>query len=201
MIGRIKKWFWHNQVFHSRGQQVKFWIRVSAKFTLILNLLFLGTMVFLFVNVFGVPNAIDADHGEDIRSVYIDDSDVDVLREKYDEDLEKGFCVYGSYSRYSVQIEDVVHNSDPMIQDEGSIRFNCIDETVERLPELVNNESYYLIGNIHTHPEYAKLSRPDAFTFGVTNMFQETFGVYNGVELEFFTSRSLSYGLDKYVED
>lgn len=201
VIGRIKKWFWHNKVFYSRGQQVKFWSRVLVRFSLILNVVVLAVAGFLFLNVFGVPNDFGSSHDEDRRSVYISDSDLKAVETVYDEDLEKGFCLYGSYSRYSIQVEDAVYVYNPEVQTDSSISFSCFEQTVERLPKLVNNDSYYLIGNIHTHPEYARLSRPDAFVFGATSMLMETFGIYNGEELKFFTSRSLSYGLDKYVED
>lgn len=170
------------------------------RFTLVslLSIILIG--VFLFVNIFGLPNGVSPGHDNDSRSVFIEDSEIDVIREKYDSDLEKGFCLYGDYSNDSIRVRDVVHDDNPVSQNKHSISFNCIDETVERLPKLVNDDSYRLIGNVHTHPRYAKLSRPDAFTFGSFSLFQEAFGIYNGDELEFFTSRSLSYGLEKHVK-
>lgn len=201
MIGRIRDWLWRERFFNSRFEELRFWLGVYVRFLFVLGVVAFAVVGYLFVNIFGVPGVPGSSHGEDTRSVYISDSDLKAVETVYDKDMEKGFCLYGSYSRYSIQVEDVVYVYNPEVQTEDSIRFDCVEQTKERLPKLLNNDSYYLIGNIHTHPDNARLSRPDAFIFGYLNVFQETFGVYNGERLEFFTSRSLSYGLEKYVED
>lgn len=202
LIGRIKKWFWHDRVFYSRGQKFKFWSIVLYKLSSILSVVFIVSVSALFVGVFDLPDISKTGHNLDDKSVEVPESELLKVKSKYDSSLEKGFCVYGYAHGEDIRVEEIVHDNEPLVQKEDRVSFLCIDETIDRLPRLMTSR-YSLVGNIHTHPNHsrAKLSRGDAFAFGGLWSVQDTFGVYNGDSLEFFSPSSLSYGLDMYVEE
>ena len=201
-IGKIRKLFWHDRVFYSRGQKVKFWSKVLYKLSSILSVVFIVTASALFVGVFDLPNISNTGHDLDDRVVEVSESELQVVKSEYDSSLEKGFCVYGYANGENISVKEIVHDNEPLVQEKDRVSFLCIDETIDRLPKLMTSR-YSLVGNIHTHPDHsrAKLSRGDAFAFGGIWYLQDTFGVYNGDRLEFFSPSSLSYGLEKYVED
>jgi hypothetical protein len=201
VLGRIRKFFWHDRVFHSRRHRLKFWSRFIGKcfsWTVIIGTF---SIILLYANVIGFDMGSTISSEEDVRTVYVDADDVQKVKNLYEFEMEKGFCVYGNYSRYSIQVSEIVHEDDPIEQSQDSISFTCLDETMDRLPKLLFNDSYYFIGAIHTHPYNSMLSSRDTFTFGALNFFLEVKGIYNGVDLDFFTSRSLRGELDKIVVD
>lgn len=200
MFSRLKRFFSSGIVFHSRIERVKWWMGTLKKFGDALSILFVFIAISVYLGVFGFSGFSQVAHGMDNREVNISEAEIYEVEKRYDEDLEKGFCVYGYEESGYLVVEEVVHDSNPMLQERGRIKFTCIDETVERLPELLSSD-LSLIGNIHTHPDNAVLSKGDVFSFGAMRFVQDTFGVYNGEELKFFTPESLSYSLNMNVEN
>lgn len=78
---------------------------------------------------------------------------------------------------------------DPLKQTRSSMKFSCISETLERLPELLKRDDFGFLGIVHTHPSgESRLSLKDAaITLGVAVPFVRVSGIYNGDRLEFYT--------------
>lgn len=197
-LGKIKKYFWHNRVFHSRTHKLKYWMRVLHRASSVLSIVFLVSVTWIYIGAFDFPVLMQTAHDSDDRTVEISSSDIEEISSRYDEDLEKGFCLYGYADREKIVVEEVVHDDNPLSQSDGRISFVCGDESLDRAEELLTT-NLTLVGNVHTHPRGARLSRGDAFAFGSSMFLQDTYGVYNGEDLEFFSPGSLSDGLSKNV--
>lgn len=200
MMSKIRKVFGSGRVFHSRFQKLKFYLGVFHRLFILLNLVFLVFAGFLALNIFQVSFDGSASHYGDDRTVYISEASVENVSSVYDSDLEKGFCLYGSRNESSFVLEEVV-NVDADYQSRSRVEFSCMSATVSRIPELVNNESMFLLGGMHTHPLSSKLSRPDSYRFGVSGNIYGLTGIYNGRALSFYSGSSLSRPLEMVVLD
>jgi proteasome lid subunit RPN8/RPN11 len=102
--------------------------------------------------------------------------------------MENGFCLYGEVEDEQVVVDEVVYVDDPWEQTPTSMRFTCIPETLDRLPELLMQGDFGFLGIVHTHPSgSARLSSTDAAMLGGTFYLVKVSGVYNGDRLEFYT--------------
>lgn len=140
----------------------------------------------------------EVSHDADDRTVVIDRADVTTFERHYDEDVEEGWCLYGSTNRTHVRIRDVVH-AEPLSQADDRIEFTCVPETAER---LVGGGSLHLVGVVHSHPSHdvSEPSRVDTMTWGRVSPLVDVMGIYTEDDgAEFFTTRSLVSPLAKRV--
>jgi len=176
-------------------QKVEKWLRVILFFAFCLSFLVFSYPV--LDEVKGV--ATGQDYGG-VEKISMPASGVEKIRSVYTDNVENGFCLFGERTEDSIFVEKVNYIESPVYQDYDSMTYFCLDELREEMPEMLTRTDYQLVGNLHTHPVGADLSRPDIYTFGATGLVQRTFGVYNGEEFFFATSNDL-YGVDMEVRE
>lgn len=151
----------------------------------------------------------ESGHDEDNRTVYIDEKGFAKFKHYYEPYEEQGFCLFGNVSDSRIYVQDVDYVENPLMQKQDEIRFVCRNELLNRSEKLLTDESYKLVGGVHTHPvtsgdcrlfsDSACLSKPDALATGSTSYFAPLMGVYDGSKLRFFTQHSLSRPLDREI--
>jgi proteasome lid subunit RPN8/RPN11 len=120
--------------------------------------------------------------------VVISENQLQTFDQYYTTEVENGFCLYGDIEDKQVVIDDVVYVDDPWKQTRTSMKFSCIPETLERLPQLLKQGDFGFLGIVHTHPSgSASLSDSDAAMLGATWYFTKISGVYNGEQVEFYS--------------
>lgn len=113
------------------------------------------------------------------------------INSKYNQTMEKGFCMYGTINSKQIVIKEIDYVNNPLSEAPDHVNFLCIDETIKRLPELYLNPNYKLLGNIHTHPDSSYPSYADVYSMGFLALVQRTYGIYNGEDLNFFGRKGL----------
>lgn len=178
----------------SRIQKYRLWLNKVAGYGTVLIHAVLLLSLFVFVQSFaGSP--IDADlssREHNISEIVISNEDMVQLNDRYNESLEKGFCLFGSVSNGSVQVRQMDFVNTPSNASEGSVSFACRDEIWSRRKELVLNGSYMFLGRVHTHPDTShRLSFRDIHNFGRWSSLSVVHGVYDGEQLNFWSHDDL----------
>lgn len=188
----------------SRRRKYRFWLnKVGGWCVVAVHLGFL-LFFFSFVRGFaGSPVGLDlSDRDFDVSSVEIANEDMVMLDDRYNESVEKGFCLFGSVRNGSVVVREIDYVESPLDSGEGFVSFSCKDEISSRLDKMALNGSYKFLGRVHTHPDSSdRLSFADMHSFGRWSGFSVVHGVFDGEQLNFWSHDDLhgELGLDVVV--